>query len=89
MSNTKTGPKVRNSADLQGLVTSTILRQSIPFSAEDIIVLVNKNLSGSTYQSSLEVEDCVRRTISLFCIEDILKYLGDKEYVVSAAFPAI
>ena len=89
MSKVRTGSDVRNSADLQGLVTALILRQSTLFCAEDVVVSVNEKLDGSSYKDSQEVEYCVRRAMTLFCIEGILKYLGNKEYVVTAAFPAV
>lgn len=89
MSKVRTGSDVRNSADLQGLVTALILRQSTLFCAEDVVASANEKLDGSSYKNSQEVEDCVRRSMTLFCIEGILKYLGNKEYVVTAAFPAV
>ena len=89
MSKIRTGSDVRNSADLQGLVTAMILRQSAPFASDEIIDAVNGKLDGSAYQGNPEVIDCCRRSIALFCIEGILKYLGNKEYVVASAFPAI
>ena len=61
MSKVRTGSDVRNSADLQGLVTALILRQSTLFCAEDVVASANEKLDGSSYKNSQEVEDCVRR----------------------------
>lgn len=89
MCNVKEGRDVKNDGDLQNLVTSVILRQTLEFSVDDIYNGVRDRLTGSDYYDSLEVRQRCEDTIHTLFNINCLKILGHGKYQLAMSWPAV
>lgn len=89
MCNVKEGRDVKNDGDLQNLITSVILRQTLEFSVDDIYNGVRDRLTGSDYYDSLEVRQRCEDTIHTLFNINCLKILGHGKYQLAMSWPAV
>lgn len=89
MCKVKTGAAVRTSADLQNLVTSSILRQPKPFTKSEIITQILKLLVNSPYASEKEqICDTCDHTIMFMELAGNIRSTADNHYRLTVSFPS-
>lgn len=89
MCRVKEGAAVVTSADLQNLVTSTILRQTSIFSSEDICADLQSKLEGSQFLGKPEVRRKCDETIATLHSVDYLRAIDATRYKLTMAFPSV
>ncbi len=85
----KTGEEVKHRGDLQNVITSVILRQTGVFTKDAVVEQTRKQLIGSKYESSLDVNEMVTETLNSLFNVNAVKSDGHGKYQLCASWPAI
>ena len=85
----KTGAEVKHRGDLQNVITSTIFRQTGVFTKKALATEIRKQLVGSAYENSSEVDAQLMETLNTLFNVDAVKSDGHGKYQLCASWPAI